>query len=234
MTTDCSKITDEPATPEPFDAADDADWRQPIPHRRDLLSHAQARKDWRCSDADLAGWINSNRVDAYEPINGRLYRFSWLEFPVGADWQARLVKLKYKSASSMADRTRYASYAEAIAILKDAAPGRDTVAILADAAGLTGNELEWELLAISLTGEPLTADSLTHSIYIKEQVKDFALSAFGVRRVYERKEILKMRQSGMSVDSIVALGVPKGQITKLNKEKKIQPLTPGTKPRLAG
>ena len=233
MAIDCNTPDDDELFPI-TSTGDDADWRQPIPAKRDLLSYAQARKDWRCSDADLAGWIGCNKIDAYQPINGRLYRFSWLEFPVGGDWQARLVKLKYKSASGMTDRTRYVSYAEAVAILKDASPGRDAVADLADAAGLTDNELQSDFLAISLTGEQLTAESLKRSLYIKEQVEDFARSAFGVRRVYKEKEIAKMRLDGISVDDIVALGVPKGQVTAVNKKYNIPSLTPGTKPRVAG
>ena len=173
MTIDCNKITDEPATSEPFNAADFSDWLEPIPYRRDLLSYAQARKEWKYDDATLAGLINASRISAFKEENGQLLPFNWLGMLPTGKWRTQLPTLLLKPVPDfeLESETRYLDYPSALALLKKHNPKLDAAAMLEQETITAAGELNWSLLAISLTGEPLTAESMTRSLYMLSQVQ---------------------------------------------------------------
>ncbi len=222
-----SIINDEQETPGDFDPAELLETIRPT----GSLTHAKAKQAWNCGDADLAGWVNSNKVLAYREIGERLYPFNWFSLQAGDNWRARLPNLLYCLKPGAGEKPRYLLHAEAVVLINEASPDCDAVAVLADKAGLLDNALHSGLWAINLLGEPLTANSLTRCIFLKEQVEAFAQSAFGVKRVYSDKEIVAMRHNGDSVDAIVAKGPSKHRVTGLNDRYKIPSLKTGPKKR---
>ena len=170
--TNRDSITDD----EPFPitgSGDDADWIEPIPHRRDLLSYAQARKEWKYDDATLAGLINASRISAFKEENGQLLPFTWLGMLPIHKWRTQLPTLLLKPVPDfeLESETRYLDYPATLALLKKHNPKLDAAAMLAQETGAATGELNWNLLAINLTEKKVAPDSLVDSIYILSQVQ---------------------------------------------------------------
>lgn len=175
----------------------DADWLLAIPPRRDLLTYAQARSDWKCSDADLAGLVNANRVDAYELKSGQLSPFQWTGMLPTGNWRTMLPTLLFNPVPDFdpESETRYLDYPAAIALLKKRNPKLDAVAMLEQETGAATGELNWSLLAISLNSEPLTVEPLTRSIYRVEQVQSL-IDRIKVKKKPTRKNLAWMEPFG--------------------------------------
>ena len=159
---------------EPFPitgTGNDTDWLVSVPAKRDLLTYGQARSKWKFSDADLAGSIYSSRVSAFKPENGQLSPFNWFDLR-GDDWRTQLLTLMfYPTPDFDPESSRYMDYPTALALLKKHNPKLDAVAMLVQETGAATGRLNWNLLAIKLTGKGFTPDDLPDCIYITSQVQ---------------------------------------------------------------
>ena len=159
---------------EPFPltgTGNDTDWLVSVPPRRDLLAYGQARSKWKCSDADLAGSIYSNRVSAFKLESGQLSPFNWFDLR-GDDWRTQLLTLMfYPTTDFDPESSRYLDYSSALALLKKHSPEFDAVAMLVQETGAATGGLNWNLLAIKLTGKGFTPDDLPDCLYIRSQVQ---------------------------------------------------------------
>ena len=115
-----SKIfDDEPMEPVVFDESDFHDWFQKPIEKESLLSYMDARKIWRCTDADFAGWINAGKIDAYYEYKGKIVKFNWMNFPKGSGWKFIIKTLYYYDNNfDYKNATRYISYKRVLFMAK--------------------------------------------------------------------------------------------------------------------
>ena len=245
--TDCNVSTPDDDEPFPITGSgDDAEWIEPIPPKRDLLTYAQARNDWRCSDADLAGWINSGRVMAYsQTADGYFSPFNWLRFPATDSWQNEIRWLLFNPVPDfeLESEARYLDYADTIKLLKKHDPKLDAAGFLAK--GAIGraeiNRAEictkgWpmpDLLAITLNSFELTPDNLPDCIYIRSQIQSLVARKEPTRKNGDysltTKQIEDYHRAGLTQEEIKALGVRLCRVRKVTAGMKH--CQRGTKPK---
>ena len=238
--TDCNVSTPDDDEPFPITGSgDDAEWIEPIPPKRDLLTYAQARKEWKYDDATLAGLINASRISAFKEENGQLIPFNWLGMRADGNWRTQLPTLLLKPVPDfeLESETRYLDYPSALALLKKHNPKFDAAAMLEQETITAAGELNWSLLAISLTGGELTPDSLKDSLYIGIQVQSL-IDRIKVKKeptrkngVYKltTKQIEDYHRAGLTQEEIKALGVRLCRVRKVTAGMKH--CQRGTKPK---